>query len=286
MPKLPFIWRHGEPPAESIRGSRFFTKATDYCLEVFWGRYRGDWDATYQRWSTTLGIPDLDRNAWADSCRRNPGFDELGNYMTYNAPVCFAALGHFTVEQAQRAHYITSEVNPVMYAWGQYFAATAPPPPPQVSPPPEAVNATCTVSKRAHNRAIVATSTGLRRQEKHQQVHAMPSPVTRRTPDVVNSGCGLTYVCALWSTHARKLDDSPCCSPCTAGSEFAASTTAVIETAGTCLCPEAYMTHARAFVIVVVRTPSLCAEPCPSVQLLLPNHPLCCQVRIYIYAHY
>ncbi len=31
--------------------------------------------------------------------------------------------------QADRAHYITSELNPTLYAWGQYYAATMPAPP-------------------------------------------------------------------------------------------------------------------------------------------------------------
>lgn len=106
-----------------IRDSSFFAQALGYCLELFWGRYGGDWEATYTRWSTTLGIPDLDKNSWADSCPKSPGFDELGNYMTYSSPVCFAALGHFTVQQALRAHEVASELNPVMYGWGQYAAA-------------------------------------------------------------------------------------------------------------------------------------------------------------------
>ncbi len=31
----------------------------------------------------------------ARACR----YDELGNYMTYNTPVCFAAVGHLTLAQ-------------------------------------------------------------------------------------------------------------------------------------------------------------------------------------------
>ncbi len=38
------------------------------------------------RWSTQLGIPEEDRNAWADSCPTLAGYDELGNYMTYSSP--------------------------------------------------------------------------------------------------------------------------------------------------------------------------------------------------------
>ncbi|GIL49148.1 hypothetical protein Vafri_5628 [Volvox africanus] len=123
--------------------SSILTTARAYCMELFWGQYGGDWDATYIRWSSTLGIPDTDMNAWADSCPGNPGYDELGNYMTYNTAVCFAALGHFTEGQAQRAHYVTSELNPVLYAWGQYYAQNAAPPPPQASPPPESYTHLC-----------------------------------------------------------------------------------------------------------------------------------------------
>ncbi|GIM14792.1 hypothetical protein Vretimale_17674 [Volvox reticuliferus] len=127
-----------------VDSSFIFPRATAYCLELFWGQYGGDWTATYDRWSSTLGIPDQDINAWADSCPKSPGYDELGNYMTYNTPVCFAALGHFTKEQAQRAHYMTAELNPVMYGWGQYYAsrqASAPATYPAMLPqgPPEPV---------------------------------------------------------------------------------------------------------------------------------------------------
>ncbi|GIL80384.1 hypothetical protein Vretifemale_9487 [Volvox reticuliferus] len=123
--------------------SSTLSTARAYCMELFWGQYGGDWDATYTRWSSTLGIPVTDMNAWADSCPGNPGYDELGNYMTYNTGVCFAALGHFTAGQAQRAHYVTSELNPVLYAWGQYYAQNAAPPPPQASPPPESYTNIC-----------------------------------------------------------------------------------------------------------------------------------------------
>ncbi|GIL80359.1 hypothetical protein Vretimale_12138 [Volvox reticuliferus] len=126
-----------------ISSSRFFSTAQAYCMELFWGQYGGDWDATYTRWSSTLGIPATDMNAWADSCPALAGYDELGNYMTYNTPVCFAALGHFTPAQVQRAMLITSELNPVLYAWGQYYAQNAAPPPPMASPPPELFNNTC-----------------------------------------------------------------------------------------------------------------------------------------------
>ncbi|EFJ45784.1 hypothetical protein VOLCADRAFT_93857 [Volvox carteri f. nagariensis] len=126
-----------------ISSSNFFATAQAYCMELFWGQYGGDWDAAYVRWSSTLGIPESDMNAWADSCPALPGYDELGNYMTYNTPVCFAALGHFTPAQVQRAMLMTSEVNPLLYAWGQYYAQNAAPPPPQRSPPPVVVNNTC-----------------------------------------------------------------------------------------------------------------------------------------------
>ncbi|EFJ45736.1 hypothetical protein VOLCADRAFT_93909 [Volvox carteri f. nagariensis] len=110
-----------------------FKVAIGHCMEVFWNQLGGSWDAAYKRMASRLGIPEADMNAWADSCPDSPGYDELGNYMTYSAPVCFAALGHFTLGQALRAHYVTSERNRLMYAWGQYYASTAPPPPPVTS---------------------------------------------------------------------------------------------------------------------------------------------------------
>ncbi|GIL49096.1 hypothetical protein Vafri_5563 [Volvox africanus] len=113
-----------------VYSSSVYSMAARYCLEVFWMKYGGDWDRVYDALSTRLGIPETDMNAWADSCPGKPGYDELGNYMTYNTEVCFAALGHLTAGQAQRAHYFTAEINPIMYAWGQYYAASAAPPPP------------------------------------------------------------------------------------------------------------------------------------------------------------
>ncbi len=50
-------------------------------------------------------------------------------------------------EQAERAHYVTAELNPLLYAWGQYYAATSPSPPPQAPPPPEAGIDPCKVSE-------------------------------------------------------------------------------------------------------------------------------------------
>ncbi|GFR51617.1 hypothetical protein Agub_g14043 [Astrephomene gubernaculifera] len=127
--------------------SSFYSTAQAYCMELFWGRYGGDWDAAYTRWSTTLGIPDTDINTWADTCPTLAGYDELGNYMTYNTPVCFAALGHFTAAQVQRVHYMTSELNPILYSWGQYYAQNAAPPPPMASPPPEYYTNICRATK-------------------------------------------------------------------------------------------------------------------------------------------
>ncbi len=85
-------------------------------------------------------------NAWADTCPNRPGYDELGNYMTYNTAVCFAGLGHLTRGQVERAHLVTAELNPVLYAWGQYYAATAAPAPPASPPPPETGRDLCRVS--------------------------------------------------------------------------------------------------------------------------------------------
>ncbi|EFJ46466.1 hypothetical protein VOLCADRAFT_92962 [Volvox carteri f. nagariensis] len=123
-----------------------YSMAIKYCLEIFWAQLDGRWDLAYQRMGSRLGIPDADKNAWADTCPGSPGYDELGNYMTYNAPICFAALGHFTAAQAQRAHYMTAELNPVLYAWGQYYASRAAPPPPRASPPPDVSMDICKVT--------------------------------------------------------------------------------------------------------------------------------------------
>ncbi|GLC40056.1 hypothetical protein PLESTM_000987100 [Pleodorina starrii] len=132
----------------SVGTSSFYSTAVSYCMQLFWGQYGGDWEATYSRWATTFGIPEADMNAWADTCPTNAGYDELGNYMTYNTPVCFAALGHLTEGQVQRAHFMTAELNPVLYAWGQYYARNSPPPPPAASPPPESQGNICQVTRK------------------------------------------------------------------------------------------------------------------------------------------
>ncbi|EFJ40126.1 hypothetical protein VOLCADRAFT_100136 [Volvox carteri f. nagariensis] len=112
-----------------VSSSSYYSTALSYCMELFWGRDGGNWDVAFQRLSSgPLGIPEADMNAWADSCPTRAGYDELGNYMTYNTAVCYAALGHLTAAQAQRAHYVTAEMNPVLYAWGQYYAKTGVPP--------------------------------------------------------------------------------------------------------------------------------------------------------------
>ncbi|KAG2444050.1 hypothetical protein HYH02_009247 [Chlamydomonas schloesseri] len=133
----------------SAYSSNFYSTAVAYCMERFWETYGGDWEATYARWSGGLGTPQADMNAWADSCPTKAGYDLLGNYMTYNTPVCFAALGHFTRGQAEMAHYVTAELNPIIYAWGQYYAAVSPSPPPQSPPPPEARIDPCNVTQRS-----------------------------------------------------------------------------------------------------------------------------------------
>ncbi|GIM14451.1 hypothetical protein Vretimale_17401 [Volvox reticuliferus] len=128
----------------------FFTTSITHCLNIFWGQYDGNWDLVYEASSKRLGIPEADMNAWADSCPGNPGYDELGNYMTYTAPPCLSTLGHFTPGQVQRAHYASSELNPTLYSWGQYYAAIATPPPPQLSSPPNPIFSDfCTYSDQA-----------------------------------------------------------------------------------------------------------------------------------------
>jgi hypothetical protein len=98
--------------------------------------------------SPGAGIPEDDKNSWADSCPTKAGYDELGNYMTYNTAICFAAVGHITRGQAERMHYVTSEENPVLYVWGQYYASTSPLPPP-TSTPELGYNNTCRVGAEA-----------------------------------------------------------------------------------------------------------------------------------------
>lgn len=49
--------------------------------------------------------------------------------MSYSEGVCLAALGHVTREQVFRMHYLTASVNPELYAWAQFRAASAAPPP-------------------------------------------------------------------------------------------------------------------------------------------------------------
>jgi hypothetical protein len=100
------------------------------------------------------GIPVDDMNSWADSCPTKAGYDELGNYMTYNSAICFAAVGHVTRGQAERMHYVTSERNPVMYAWGQYYAGTSPSPPPSSTWPADVFNRTCKVSGAQRGRDV------------------------------------------------------------------------------------------------------------------------------------
>ncbi len=60
---------------------------------------------TPPRWSTNLGIPEEDMEAWGDSCPNHPGYDELGNFMTYAPDVCYAALGHLTPGQVVRCSW-------------------------------------------------------------------------------------------------------------------------------------------------------------------------------------
>ncbi|GIM14457.1 hypothetical protein Vretimale_17406 [Volvox reticuliferus] len=126
--------------------SSIYAAVVSYCLDIFWSEYGGSWNRIYEASSKRLGIPEADINAWADSCPKKPGYDELGNYMTYTAPVCLVSIGHLTPGQVQRAHYVTAEMNPILYAWGQYYAAVATPPPPQATPPPDPSLNICKVS--------------------------------------------------------------------------------------------------------------------------------------------
>lgn len=59
----------------SSSSNNYLSTATSYCMNLFWGVYGGDWEATYGRWSNNpLGVPEQDRNAWADSCPNMAGW--------------------------------------------------------------------------------------------------------------------------------------------------------------------------------------------------------------------
>ncbi|GIL48982.1 hypothetical protein Vafri_5481 [Volvox africanus] len=126
--------------------SSIYSTLISYCLDIFGSEYGGSWNRVYEAASTRQGIPEADMNAWADSCPKKPGYDELGNYMTYTPAVCLDTIGHLTPGQVQRAHYITAEINPILYAWGQYYATMVAPPSPQPSPPPDPSLSICKVS--------------------------------------------------------------------------------------------------------------------------------------------
>ncbi|KAG2485236.1 hypothetical protein HYH03_016022 [Edaphochlamys debaryana] len=121
----------------SAISSSFATTAYYYCKDLFWIKYGGDWNATYQRLSTRLGTPVEDMNAWADSCPGLPGYDSLGNHMTYDNSVCTSTLGHFTRGQVEQAHQFAAVTNPVRYAWGQYYATHRDGLPSLLDPEPE-----------------------------------------------------------------------------------------------------------------------------------------------------
>ncbi|KAG2501007.1 hypothetical protein HYH03_000828 [Edaphochlamys debaryana] len=77
---------------------------------------QGDWGASASAASAraaAAGFAD-DQLSRFDSCPQRPGFDQLGNYMTYSWPVCLAALGHVTPDQVALMHAMTAHVNPDM----------------------------------------------------------------------------------------------------------------------------------------------------------------------------
>ncbi|KAG2485756.1 hypothetical protein HYH03_015565 [Edaphochlamys debaryana] len=126
-----------------ITTSSFARAVSNYCLNLFWAKYGGDWEAAYARQASQIGMPEDDKIAWADSCPNASGYDEVGNYMGYSPPACFAAVGHLSEGQIELAHWVLSEMNPVIYAWGQYYALSSPSAPPAASPPPEAYTDIC-----------------------------------------------------------------------------------------------------------------------------------------------
>eukprot|EP00198_Chlamydomonas_reinhardtii_P001133 XP_001690468.1 predicted protein [Chlamydomonas reinhardtii] len=75
---------------------RLAVDLNDHCYTVFMRDLQGDLGAAPSR----VGIPDSDKNAWADTCPDDPGYDELGNFMTYTLPSCRAGLGHMTPGQS------------------------------------------------------------------------------------------------------------------------------------------------------------------------------------------
>ncbi|KAG2423481.1 hypothetical protein HYH02_015322 [Chlamydomonas schloesseri] len=110
--------------AGTTGAATFFTNKAvyDQCNTYLFSSLKGAYASVPSR----LGIPDGDKNPWADSCPRQPGYDELANYMTYTIPPCNAALGHFTQGQVDRMLTVIRS-NRHMYAWGRYYAVVAPP---------------------------------------------------------------------------------------------------------------------------------------------------------------
>ncbi|MEW5306775.1 MAG: hypothetical protein WDW36_009214 [Sanguina aurantia] len=103
----------------------------DWCQNA-WNRVGNSFSVLYQRKAAGLGIRSDELNSNLRSCgsssNRSPfvpnnNGDELGNYMTYSWDICFAMFGHFTVNQLQKMHQVTSGNNIIQYQWGQYYAS-------------------------------------------------------------------------------------------------------------------------------------------------------------------
>lgn len=48
------------PSLGAVRSSGFYAQAYRYCIDVFFNKYGGSWEATYQRWSTQVGMGFFD----------------------------------------------------------------------------------------------------------------------------------------------------------------------------------------------------------------------------------
>lgn len=88
---------------------------------------QSDWSRIYAAWRSTLGIPAADQLPFADSCPAAPGRDEVANWLTYTYDECNAAMGHITQQQLRALHATTAAINPLLYAWAQYYAMNPPP---------------------------------------------------------------------------------------------------------------------------------------------------------------
>ncbi|GLC64630.1 hypothetical protein PLESTF_000186700 [Pleodorina starrii] len=105
---------------------RFASAARTYCYDVFNNAMSSNWDTVMDNWRNALGIPAADSTHGFDSCTTQPGYDELGNYISYTHDVCVVAMGHVTYGQSRYMHLFGELAQRRLYTWAQYFAALAP----------------------------------------------------------------------------------------------------------------------------------------------------------------